>query len=84
MVKKIYFKKVSNSFQDLLRNDLSLIKRSEKAFIVADKTRNLYELDKQSYDKLLTESVTKIYKKDDKSYITTSTSNPKTSPQTSI
>ena len=73
MVKKIYLKKVSNSLQYLLRNDLSVIKRSAKAFTFADKTRNLYELDKQSYD--IQKVLQKHIKKHTKLYITTSTSN---------
>ena len=42
-----------------MRRDLASIKESDKALIFADKTRNLYELDKDSYEKLLTENITK-------------------------
>ena len=48
------FKKVRNEFQDKLQKDLTIIQKSGKAFIFADKTRNLYEVDKHTYEKLKT------------------------------
>ena len=32
-------------------------------FIFADKTRNIYEADKNTYSKLLTDNISKTYKK---------------------
>ena len=63
MIRKVTFTNVQNDFQNKLRSDLSTITKSSKAFIFTDKTRNMYELDKQSYDKLLSENITKTYKK---------------------
>ena len=39
---------------------------SKKVFIFADKTQNPYEMDKETYNKLLVENITKTYKKADK------------------
>lgn len=65
MIQNINFKTVHNEFQDRLRNDIKTITSSNKAFIPADKTRNFYEMNKESHDKLFTESITKTYRKSD-------------------
>ena len=63
MIQNISFKPYSNEFQDRLKEDISTIKSSKKAFIPADKSRNYYEMDKNAHDKLFLENVTKTYKK---------------------
>ena len=47
MIKNISFKRGNNP----------------RIFFPADKSRNIYKLEKDDYDKLLTENVTKTYKK---------------------
>ena len=64
MIKNIEFRNVSNTFQDQLRNDISKI-NTGKAIIPADKTHNLYKMEKGDYNKYLTENITKTYKKSD-------------------
>ncbi|CAB4011259.1 Hypothetical predicted protein, partial [Paramuricea clavata] len=63
MVESIQYRKVSSSFQSTLRQDVNKIKSSEKVVAFADKTRNLYEMEKDQYEKLLRENITKCYKK---------------------
>ena len=63
IIKNIRFRKMRNEFHGKLRNDINKINKSTKAFIPADKTTNFYELDKNSYNRLLTENVTSSYKK---------------------
>ena len=46
MLENIKFRHVSNSFQSKLRKDIKKINSSTKAIIFADKTRNLYEMEK--------------------------------------
>ena len=65
MIKNIEFRNVSNTFQDQLRNDISKIRNTEKVIIPADKTRNLYKIDKDDYNKYLIENITETYKKSD-------------------
>ena len=65
MARNVTFRKINNDFQNTMRNDIKTIKSSKKAFIPADKTRNMYEMDKSDYDKLLQENITKTYKKCD-------------------
>ena len=63
MTRNVKFRDTSNQFQKDLANDLKSVGKSKKAFIPADKTRNMYEMDKATYDKLLQENITKSYKK---------------------
>ena len=63
MVRNIKFRRVRDDFQDKLKDDIKQINNSSKALISADKTTNLYELDKTQYDKSLHQTVTKTYKK---------------------
>ena len=62
MIENIQYRPVNNSFQANLRNDIRKINASEQLYIAADKTRNLYKMDRQNYKKLLTENITKKYK----------------------
>ena len=45
MVNNIQFRDTQDEFQTQLNRDIQRIKSSTKAFIPADKTTNLYELD---------------------------------------
>ena len=59
---KNVFKNVNNTFQTQLLNDVKKIEDSDKTFIPADKSRNIYLLSKDEYQKLLIKTVTKTYK----------------------
>ena len=63
LVKNVTSRKVHNNFHDQLNKDIKSIRKSNNAFIFADKTRNLYETSKGNYNKLLTENITKTYRK---------------------
>ena len=63
MVNSIEFRKISDPFQQQLQEDIKTIRSSTKAFIPADKTTNIYKLEKTSYDKLLHDNITSAYKK---------------------
>ena len=63
LIKKIDFDPRMNDFQQKLRNDCRDIKSSNKLLVPADKSTNLYQLDVVQYKKLLTENITKSYKK---------------------
>ena len=63
MVRNIEFKKVTSNFQAQLSDDVRNIKKNPKLLIPADKTNNLYELTPDEYNKLLTENISKTYKK---------------------
>ena len=59
LISNIKFHNYTNDFQKQLNNDVNLIKRSNKVFVPADKTTNMYQLDPEQYNKLLLENVTK-------------------------
>ena len=65
MVDNIQFQKVENPFQSKLKNDMDKINKSDQVFVQADKTRNVYKMDKKAYSKLLTENITQKYKPSD-------------------
>ena len=63
MVRSIEFKSVRNDFQSTLREDLNKIKPSKNLLVLADKTKNLYEMTSNQYKTLLNKNITKIYRK---------------------
>ena len=63
MVNNTEFCNINNDFQKKLKNDINEIKTCKKIIVSADKSRNLYKLEKDQYQKLLKEKITKTYKK---------------------
>ena len=63
MIKNIEFRKINNSFQEKLSNDIKKIKNSEKVFVSADKSWHMYKLGQSEYKKLLKENIKKNCKK---------------------
>ena len=63
LIKSLKFKKIKYKFLDQLHKDITSIKISTNVFIFADKTRNIYERYKNTYSKLLTDNISKTYKK---------------------
>ena len=69
LVESVSFRKTHDKFQETLKKDVARIKSSNSVFVPADKTRNLYEMDRERYEKLLTENITKHYRTaDDDAY----------------
>ena len=62
MIETVKFRNVNDNFIEELEKDKRKINASKNVFIFADKTRNIYEMDAPTYNKLLTENVTKTYK----------------------
>lgn len=64
LIQNIKFKDTKCSFQSQLNNDIkNKIKKPNTLLVPADKTTNFYEMNPNSYNKLITENVTKTYKK---------------------
>ena len=51
-----------NAFQDKLRSDVKTINSSKNVLVFANKRRNVYEMSKDQYEKLLKENITKTYR----------------------
>ena len=63
IVRKIELKRVTSEFQRKLSKDIKRIDEDLLLFNPAVKTSNLYQLSKDTYNKLLTDNITKSYKK---------------------
>ena len=55
----------TNQFQQQLKKDVNIINKSKNVFVKADKTRNVYEIKPEGYNKLMRDNVTSNYKKED-------------------
>ena len=58
LIKNLKFRKVSSHFQKSLQEYIEAINQYDKALIFADKSRNLYEVDKEKYGKLMKDNIT--------------------------
>ena len=63
MIRNTEFISVRNEFQEKLKQDLENIQSSKNILAFADKSTNLYELSKESYEKLLHDNIMQTYKK---------------------
>ena len=63
LIKNLEFRQIRNSFQGKLKNDKEYIKKSDKIFVFANKSRNIDEVKLEQYKKLLKENITKSYEK---------------------
>ena len=62
IVSNIEFKHVKDPFLNSIAEDLKKVNSSQNVFVLADKTRNLYETAPDEYNKLVTKNITKAYK----------------------
>ena len=63
LIKNIEFRYVSNTVQEQLARDIKQIKYTSIGIVPADKTRNLYKVEKEDFEKYLRDNITKTYKK---------------------
>ena len=62
----IEFRKATNLFQSKLQEDTDIVNQSKNIFISADKSTNIYAMEKDNYNRYFRKNVTKTYKKTDK------------------
>ena len=62
MVESVEFKRTTDSFQRRLEDDIAHIRESSDIFVAADKTRTMYAVNKDRYEKMMHDNVTKNYK----------------------
>ena len=62
MIERVQFRKVTDDFQNKLREDIDTIRKSKDVIVRGDKTRNFYAVTEDQYEKLLTNNITKNYR----------------------
>ena len=62
LIENVQFRKTKNDLQERLKKDMEKIKQCNKVIVPADKTRNLYVVNKVQYNKLLRDNITKSYR----------------------
>ena len=63
MCKTVKFKSDNNQFLKKLQDDVKRIKENNEILINADKSQNIYKIDKTEYQQFLNNSITTSYKK---------------------
>ena len=63
IIKNIQSRKVNNSFQSQLNEDIKQKNRHGKIFVPAGKSRNSYKIDCETCEKLLHENITRLTRK---------------------
>ena len=63
MVHNIEFRSVRNNFLSKLKDDANVFNNTKEVLVNADKSTNTYKMNKNAYNKYLTENITKTYKK---------------------
>ena len=63
MIHNVGFQPIKNRFLLKLKEDVKTTKNTKELLINADKSSNIYKMDKDTYKKYLRENVTKAYKK---------------------
>ena len=63
MIKNVEFRKIDSEFLNKIKNDIEEKKSDKRLFVSADKSRNIYKIAKEDYNKLIKENITKTYKK---------------------
>ena len=58
LIQRTKFKKTFNRFQQVLKNDIRNINSSKDIIVAADKSRNMYNMSHEKYDKLVSNSIT--------------------------
>jgi hypothetical protein len=59
LVENVSFRRNNDQFLKKIRQDLNNVNSSNNVFVFADKTKNIYEVSPEQYNKLLAESIIK-------------------------
>ena len=66
VIKNTEFRKITDVFQSKFQEDIEIIKQSKNVFLSADKSTNIYTMEKDDYNRYFRENITKTYKKTDR------------------
>ena len=62
LIENIQFRRPRDTFQRTLQRDAAYIRGSRDIFVPADKTKNIYRMERAQYERLLHENITKHYR----------------------
>ena len=62
MIENLQFRKITDPFQSKLKEDIKRMANTSDVIVRADKTKNIYQMPKKQYSKLLRENITKNYR----------------------
>ena len=65
LVQSVEYIEIDSKFQKTLKKDLRQIRKSHNVIVFADKTNNVYEIERNKYANLLSDNITQTYKKSD-------------------
>ena len=71
MIKNIQFRHINSTFQEQLKKYVQEIRERNQLFASADKSRNIYKMDNEDYEKPMHENITKTNNKTNESKIKT-------------
>ena len=63
IVDNVKFRSVRNNFLPKLKDDVKVINNTKDLIVNADKSNNIYKINKDIYNKYLTKNIIKTYKK---------------------
>ena len=69
MVHNIELRPVRNSFLSKLKDNVKVINNTKEVLVNADKSTYIYKMNKNAYNKYLTDNITKTYKKTNKTKV---------------
>ena len=69
LVRQVKFKPAGNDLTSKIREDLNTLKNSSKIIVKGDKSRKLYQVNKDSYVKDMTDKITSNYKKGNRAQV---------------
>ena len=62
LIGNIQFRQPRDNFKKTLQKDAATIRGSKDMFVPADKTKNIYRMERAQYERLLRQNITKHYK----------------------
>ena len=69
MINNVKFKPTNSNLQDQMKKDVQQIEQSDKVFVNGDKSRRIYKMEKDDYNKMVKDNITSKYRKSDRNRV---------------
>ena len=66
LINNVKFKPTQSNLQDQMKHDVEEIRQSGKVFVNGDKSRRIYKMEKDDYNKMVKDNITSMYRKTDR------------------